>query len=172
LDKLQGFPLLAGGITEMDNQPIHPVIVDNQLIAVSHNGDLKVWTFNNLTESSWPARYGTRTNNKVSGILESDSLSEPQFTLLNQEETYNWPNPAKDETFLRFQTSTNAEIRIIITSLSGRTIYDREITSSGGVPEEHLIDTSGWASGGYFSLVTATANGKTERKLVKIAIVK
>jgi hypothetical protein len=172
LDKLQGFPLLAGGITEMDNQPIHPVIVDNQLIAVSHTGDLKVWTFNNLTESSWPARYGTRTNNKVSGILESDSLSEPQFTLLNQEETYNWPNPAKDETFLRFQTSTNAEIRIIITSLSGRTIYDREITSSGGVPEEHLIDTSGWASGGYFSLVTATANGKTERKLVKIAIVK
>ncbi|MEX2456711.1 MAG: T9SS type A sorting domain-containing protein, partial [Balneolaceae bacterium] len=92
------------------------------------------------------------------------------FGILNTDETYNWPNPARDETTLRFQTSEPGEIKIKITTISGRLIYDQTIESRGGAPEEIQIDTSSWGSGGYLAVVTARVNGKTERKLVKIAV--
>ncbi|MEX0647649.1 MAG: T9SS type A sorting domain-containing protein [Balneolaceae bacterium] len=170
-EQAEGFPLYVGGVTDAKNQPVHPVLADNKLVAVSHKGDVKAWRFPGLSNIQWGSRYGN-TNNKVTGFVDSDSQSEIDFTLLNKEETYNWPNPAGNETTLRYQTGKPAEITILITSLSGRTVYNRTFESTGGVPEEILLDTSPWASGGYFALVTAKADDKTERKVVKIAIVK
>ena len=169
---LEGFPLDVGGISEQSNQPVHPLIVGNRLIAVSHTGDLKMWRFNTMQDVLWSNRLGNSTNNKASGFIESTDSTVPPLTLLNGEETYNWPNPARDETMLRFQTSEPADISIKITTMSGRTIYERDLRSSGGPPNEITIDTSSWASGAYFALVTAKNSGKTERKLVNIAIAK
>jgi len=169
---LEGFPLDVGGISQQSNQPVHPVIVGNRLIAVSHTGDLKMWRFNNMQDVLWSNRLGNSTNNKASGFIESSVSTTPSLSLLNSDQTYNWPNPARDETILRFQTSEPADISIKITTMSGRTIYERSLRSIGGPPEEIPIDTSSWASGAYFALVTAKKSGKTERKLVNIAIAK
>ena len=109
-------------------------------------------------------------NNKITGLLSDADTIQPSFELLNEQETYNWPNPATDHTILRFQTADPAEIQIQITTTSGRLIYSRTLESRGGAPEEIEIDTSNWGSGGYMALISATANGSTERKLVKIAI--
>ena len=169
---MNGFPLYVGSVTGTANQPIHPLLKDNYLIAASHGEDLKVWQFPNMTDTAWTSRYGNQTNNKVSGIIQTLTPGEPVFTLLNKEETYNWPNPAGNETFIRFETDIPAEIRIRITSVSGRLVYDVLTKSRGRLPEEIRIDTSGWASGGYLALIEAKAESKAERKIVKIAIVK
>ena len=171
-EPLQGFPLYVGGVSDQQNQPVHPLITGNHLIAVSHTGDLKTWTFPNMQRIAWPSKYGNHTNNKVSGFIDFDTPPVFDFTLLNRDETYNWPNPALDETYLRFQTSERAEIRIKITTMSGRLIYDQQFESRAGLAEEVLIDTSSWGSGGYFALVEAKSSSVTERKLVKIAIVR
>jgi hypothetical protein len=56
--------------------------------------------------------------------------------------------------------------------MSGRIISDQTFQSKGRVSEEILLDTSSWASGGYYALIEAKANGLKEKKLVKIAIVR
>lgn len=171
-DPLEGFPLLVGGVVDQLHQPLHPVLTGNKLIAVSHSGELKMWEFKNLQNIVNSGRYGNVTNNKVSGIIELNTDPEFEFTLLNENETYNWPNPATDETNLRFQTREQAEIEIKITTLSGRLIFDKTIQSKGGPAQEIVIDTSSWSSGGYFALITAKNSQHKEQKMVKIAVTK
>ena len=169
---LTGFPLLIGSTESAEHQPIHAAFTGNFLIAVSHSGDLKVWEFPNIDTVLWGSKYGNHGNNKITGLLSDTDTVVPTFELLNAQETYNWPNPASDETNLRFQTGEQADVRIKITTMSGRLIYDQTFESRGGLTKEVLIDTSSWASGGYFALVEAKNGNTTERKLVKIAIVR
>ena len=168
---IEGFPLFAGGINSEPFTPVNPLLFDEKLIAVSPDGDLKVWQFKTMSDPLWRSAYGNTTNNKVSSIF----LSEPvavDFDLLNTQETYNWPNPAVDETRIRYQTSVPAEITINITTMSGRLIYSQQLQSRGGVAEEITVDTSSWASGGYFAVVEAKSGSQTERKIIKIAVVR
>jgi len=120
----------------------------------------------------WKAKYGNHPWNKLTGSVEEEVAPDFAFGLLNREETYNWPNPATDETRLRFQLSEPGEINVRIATMSGRQIYNRTIESAGGAPEEIFIDTSTWSSGGYYAVVTARANGRMERKMVKIGIIR
>ena len=169
---LEGFPLLAGSVINKNSQPVHPLISGNKLVSVSHFGELKVWEFPQIQDIQWRSKYGNQTNNKVSGLVDTSAPSGPHLSLLNDQETYNWPNPARDETQIRFQTREAAEIRIKVLSMSGRVIFDQTVQSKGSVSEEILLDTSSWASGGYYALVEAKVNGSKERKLLKIAIVR
>ena len=73
---------------------------------------------------------------------------------------------------MRFQTSGAGQVQIHIIDLSGQLIYEQQIQSRGGNPEEITIDTSQWPSGAYIALVKATVAGKTGSKLVKMAIAK
>jgi hypothetical protein len=168
----EGFPLTVGPVSGSDSDPVYPAINGTYLAALSDAGDLKVWQFNNMGNVLWPSAYGTETDNKVSGLISPSEVPEPQYTLLNKEETYNWPNPARNETFLRYQTLSSSEITITITSMSGRKVYNETIQSRGGLPEEHRIDTSGWASGAYFARVTAASGQQKESKTISIAVVK
>lgn len=169
---MDGFPLLTGGADNAGNDIVHPSFNGQNLTAVSPQGDLRIWNFPNLQNTLWGSKYGNSGNNKITGRQIADEVSEPDFGVLNTAETYNWPNPAKDETYLRFQTSSPGDVQIKITTTSGRLLYNRTVESRGNVPEEILIDTSGWGSGGYLAVITASVNGQKERKLVKIAIAK
>lgn len=168
--QVAGFPLFVGNIQSKQNHPVQAAITGNHLVAISHTGDFWSWTFPNLGTVLWASRYGNSGNNKVTGTLALSSVQPPSFGVLNKAETYNWPNPATDQTFIRFQTEDAGEVRVRIATTSGRLVYDRTVDSRGGMPEEIEIDTSGWGSGGYMAVVSATVNGRTERKLVKIAI--
>ncbi|MGB0348100.1 MAG: T9SS type A sorting domain-containing protein, partial [Balneolaceae bacterium] len=59
---------------------------------------------------------------------------------------------------------------ITIIDLSGRVVYEREIQSFGGSPEEITINTRDWGSGAYFARVEAEVNGRKSSKLIKIAV--
>ncbi|MDZ7757925.1 T9SS type A sorting domain-containing protein [Rhodohalobacter sp.] len=169
---LVGFPLLVGGIQSSNDQIVSPVIFDQYVAAVSPAGDLKVWEFPEMTDISWASAYGNEPNNKSSAFISAGQQQGPDFVLLNKNETYNWPNPAQNNTNIRFQTNGPAEVKIRISTLSGRTIYYRTLQSRGGSAEEISVDTSSWASGGYIALITAEKDGQKESKIVQIAITK
>jgi hypothetical protein len=167
-----GFPLLIGGNTMDNTLPLLPAITPQYLASISPEGRFKVWYFAGMEDIQWASAYGNDTFNKVTGRIEDGTIQEPDFLLLNKEETYNWPNPARNETMIRYQTSEPAEILIKVMTQSGRLLEKLQFQSSSTLPSEHRVDTSDWASGAYYALVEARANGRTERKLVKIAIVR
>jgi hypothetical protein len=169
---VDGFPLHLGGIREDHHAPVNPAWIGDILAGVTPGGELYGWRFPDLGRVHWASGYGNDGSNNVTGYIDDAESPQPTFTLLNREETYNWPNPATDETMLRFETSEPAEITVRIATMSGRTIYDRTVQSRGGYPEEIRINTSRWASGAYFAVLTARAGNQTERKRIQIAVVK
>ncbi len=165
-------PLYAGGVTVSSALPVNPAVLGDTLVAFSQSGDLKGWQFEGLRNPVWSTKYGNDPFNKVTGRLNSGSTISPEFTILNENETYNWPNPADQETNIRFQVKEpGGTVEIHIVTLSGRRVYQRVVQTAGGAPEEIRLDTSRLGSGGYYALIKATVNGRSESKLVKIAVV-
>ncbi len=196
-EPLQGFPLLigAGGFSWGDsdglgdsgvdqasgdlgvNQAsrIHsPGIIGSFVTAIAPSGELSVWEFPNMGRTDWPSRMGPWGWNRAHQTGEELNLpgGEDEQRVLIGSETYNWPNPARDRTMLRFQTSGAGQVQIQIIDLGGQMIYEQQIQSQGGHPEEIEINTSQWPSGAYIALVKATIAGKTGSKLVKMAVAK
>ncbi|MFH5883197.1 T9SS type A sorting domain-containing protein [Halalkalibaculum sp. DA3122] len=170
-EMIPGFPLYVGPAVQAGHQPVHPVIFGTRLYAVSHRGDLKAWALPRLQDTRWGSRYGNEPYNKVTGRISGSAPPEATSSILVRSETYNWPNPARDETHIRYQTSGPGEVKIKIITVSGRIIFDQRFDVRGGSPEEQRISTAGWGSGIYLARVTANVNGKKASKLVKIAVV-
>ncbi|MBO6537164.1 MAG: T9SS type A sorting domain-containing protein [Balneolaceae bacterium] len=168
---IEGFPLYVGGAVGKDVQPIHPVMYNDVLYAVSHTGDLRAWRFLNHTTTQWPGRYGENPYNKVSAYIEFEETSGSDFSVLNKSETYNWPNPANEETNIRFELASAGTVDITIIDYSGRVVFERTVQAFGGAPEEITVNTSAWASGAYFGRIEANVNGKKESKTIKIGVV-
>lgn len=167
---MENFPLFVGSVQDAEFQPIHPVINNKSLYAISHSGELKAWTFPLMSEVLWNSRYGNEPYNKVTGRINSSEQPEFPSNILVHDETYNWPNPASKITHIRYQLREAGSVEIKIISQGGRIIYDESFEATGGIPEEQQIVTSGWGNGIYFALVTATVNGQTARKMIKIAV--
>lgn len=165
-------PLYVGGFTNPASSPLNPVIVNNHVFAVSQQGDVKGWHFEDMATPEWPYKYGAHPYNKVSALIGDAGSGPGNFSILNAEETYNWPNPADDHTNIRFQVADpGGKVEITIASLSGRIIFEQQVDAMGGTPEEIQVNTSSWGNGGYFAIVKATVNGETESKLIKIGVV-
>ncbi|SMO94876.1 T9SS type A sorting domain-containing protein [Gracilimonas mengyeensis] len=170
---MEGFPLYVGAVESADTQPIHPVIYNNHLYALSHDGVLKSWTLPNITNIQWGSRYGNAAWNKVSARVFADADNQASdFGVINGDETYNWPNPATDETNIRFEVAKpGGTVEITVITTSGRIIFEEQLDTPGGYPQEIQVNTQYWGSGGYIARVKATVNGKTETKLIKIGVV-
>lgn len=167
---IEGFPLYVGGSVGADVQPVHPVLYNDMLYAVSHTGDFKAWQFEYFTSSQWPTRYGENPYNKVSATIDFSDNSDNDFLVLNSAETYNWPNPADDHTYLRFELADAGTVEITVIDYSGRVVFEHQLSTIGGIPQEILIRTDQWGSGAYFARVKATIAGKEEVKIVKIGV--
>ncbi len=167
---IEGFPLYVGGANGRLTNPIHPIMDENVLYAISHRGDLRAWQFSNHTSSKWPGIYGENPYNKVSAYIEFSDASGSEFSVLNKNETYNWPNPANEETNIRFELEAAGILDITIIDLTGRVVYENKIQSFGGSPEEITINTRDWGSGAYFARVEAEVNGRKSSKMIKIAV--
>jgi len=172
-EPIEGSTLYVGNISDQNNQPIHPVIHKNTLYAASHRGDVKAWQLDNIADVLWASRYGNSSMNKISGSINTENPHEPSpaNAILVKEETYNWPNPAKDFTNIRFQTSGSGTVEVKIITSGGRIVFDKNYEAKGGAPEEYQISTQNWSSGLYFAMITATVNGQKEQKMIKIVII-
>lgn len=171
-DLLEGFPLLVGGGASGNIATIHPSISEEYLLAVSPEKELKLWMFPNNNSTVWASKYGNGVNNKVSGPTTVNDSNLIFNDLLVSDETYNWPNPAKNFTTIRFLTSESAKVDIDIITPSGKIIYSDSINTIGNIAEEVLVDTSKWASGAYYALVKAETNNQSGQKTIRIAIAK
>ncbi len=173
LNPLDGFPLYVGSLDDTpDAVPVQPLFRENRLYAVSPAGDLKVWEFDRAGRVWAGYMYGSEVNNKIVGRPPESDVAERGFDLLNKDETYNWPNPARDETWIRYQTGEPADITITVASMSGTRLYERRVQSAGGSAEEVLVDTSSWSSGVYYARVRASNGGTEETRLIKIAVIR
>jgi len=146
------------------------LIADGQLLAVSPAGEVRAWFLTELDEVAWGAIYGNQPGNKVGYNMERERLQRAEFGLINEQETYNWPNPAEDHTWIRFETSGPARIDITVITPSGATIFETQSESQGRFPEEIRIDTSSWGNGIYFARVRARNGAESETKLIKIVV--
>ncbi|TYP94764.1 M6 family metalloprotease domain-containing protein [Fodinibius salinus] len=171
--ELDGFPLYVGAVNNQQNQPVHPILKTNILYAVSHEGSIKAWKINNITKVLWGNRYGNAPFNKVSGINNTSPSSNhgDQKSILVKEETYNWPNPAKDFTNIRFKTSGSGHVDLKVITAGGTVVLEKQFNASGGTAEEHRISTKDWSSGLYLAMVTAKINGEQARKMIKMVVV-
>ena len=172
-EPIEGFPLYVGNISDQNNQPIHPLIYNKNLYAVSHMGDVKAWQLNNIDEVLWASRYGNSFRNKVSGSIHTENTQVPSSvnSILFKKETYNWPNPTDDFTNIRFQTSGAGKVEVKIITTGGRIVFNKNFRTNGGAPEEHQISTQDWSNGLYFAMITATVDGKKEQKMIKIVVI-
>lgn len=170
-DLISGFPLYVGNAINKTTQPIHPSFYEDVLYAVSHTGDLKAWKLNNFTSSQWPSRYGNNPFNKVSGDIQLSNSNPVEFSVLNENETYNWPNPANELTNIRYEVEApGGTVEVTIIDYSGRIVFEQTVQANGGTAEEIQVTTRDWASGAYFAMIKATVEGKSESKLIKIGV--
>jgi len=102
--------------------------------------------------------------------MEQERLQRPDFGILNTRETYNWPNPANDHTYIRFETSEPASIDVTVINPGGSTVFETRAESRGRSPEEIRINTSTWGNGVYFARVRARSGSTSESKLIKIVV--
>ena len=158
------FPLLVGRAPAADRAPLGLLFTNQTLHALSAAGEWVSWRFPSanpfLRVRSFQPEFSV-----AGGGTEND-------VLLVRSETYNWPNPAQNETHIRFQSVAGASVNIDIISYDGLPKASHRINQATGVTEEIRIDTSSWSSGVYFCRVEATHQGKKSVKLIKLVVVK
>ncbi len=168
--QVPGFPLAVGA-----SGAAPPLLQAKKMYAVSAEGSLRAWALDGLEAVWWGQLYGNAQHqNYVALAEEPPPQPSPQAAgLIVEAETYNWPNPVRDgRTFLRCMTRRDARVRITIIDAAGSLLDDLELDLRGGAPTEHLWQTDA-ASGLYYARVTATgADGTTDTRLIKMAIIR
>ncbi len=163
---------LLVGPTRDGGSIINPILHDGKIYAVSASGDIRGWELSHRTDQPSAYIYGDPTKNNVSFDGKSTATSPISGSLLVSNETYNWPNPANDHTFVRFQTTGEAEVTTTIIGYSGQKLHEERTTTLGGQSQEIRLDTSNWGNGVYFCRITARSNGKTEHKVITMVVIR
>lgn len=120
----------------------------------------------------WQGTY--RDNDHSNAIWEpavpfSPALSAP---LMPSDLCYNWPNPARGSTAIRYFLNQPAVVRVEIFDIAGDRVASLTGPGTAGLPNEIVWNVRDVARGGYLAVVEAKGAGKTERKTVKIAVLK
>jgi len=93
---------------------------------------------------------------------------------LPADKVYNWPNPVyENQTFIRYYLNGNASsVNVRILDLSGELVATLKGTSVSRADNEVKWDVSSVQSGIYYGVVEADIDGSTEKRIIKIAVVK
>lgn len=158
------FPLLVGRAPVENRAPLGLLFTNQTLHALSAAGEWVSWRF--PTANPFLRVRSFQPEFSVAGVGTENDV------LLVRSETYNWPNPAQNETHIRFQSVFGASVSIDIISYDGLPKASHRIRQATGVPEDIRIDTSSWSSGVYFCRIEATYQGKKSAKLIKLVVVK
>ncbi len=171
MNRVEGFPLTAGSLSDDNDLEPHPLLITgNRLFSVAPSGEVRVWDLPEAGEIAWGRVYGMQAGNKAGRNMDRERSERDAFGILNEKETYNWPNPADDHTHIRFETSEPASVDITVINQSGSTVYQTQTDSRGRSPEEIRLNTSSWGNGVYFARVRARSGGESETKMIKIVV--
>lgn len=167
---IPGFPLSVGGIT-----PSLSTIVkreDDLLLSVtSSNNDIFFWSINSTGDVKWGSKYGDNYNSSSVGSAENKNIIS---TFFPKNKTYNWPNPVYgDITYIRTYVSEDSRVKVKVFDLAGDLVEEFGFMATGGLEAECGWNVSKIQSGAYFAHVEVnSSSGKTESKIIKIAVVK
>ena len=173
---VDGFPLTVNGAIKSS-----PVLlnmdkdVDAELLVASEDGFIHGWDLSGeYKEESFPwVMYGYDARH--TNYFPKENLQPvPQITgdLLPVKMAFNYPNPAKDQTKIRYFLKQNAEVDIKIYDLSGMLVDEFTGPGEGKTHNERIWDCSKYASGVYLCRVEAKSDDDNQVVIFKIALVK
>lgn len=167
---LNEFPLSIGGLFDSD----HSIIKTDDGIsisAVNENSDFYFWNINSNGKVQWGSEFGNNSNSSSSNSAESSEFISEYFP---KNRTYNWPNPVYGtETNIRTYVSEDSQVKVRVFDLAGDLVDQFEFQALGGFDTEYVWNVSSVQSGAYLAhLEVKSNNGKTESKIIKIAVVK
>ncbi|MFV1979778.1 MAG: hypothetical protein ACC655_01375 [Rhodothermia bacterium] len=164
-----GFPLAVGG-----GGLTTPLLADSALFAVSADGKVGGWVISGVGEVEWGQLYANPANTSYIASSGQPPQEPETSSLIDEQETYNWPNPVNDGTTrIRVKTREQSDIRMTVIDLSGTLVFESLLgVSPPGVPTEFE-----WrpevGSGVYYARIEATAtNGESATKLIRIAVIR
>jgi len=110
---------------------------------------------------------------KEAGFSEI-SKKENNIDALDETNVYNFPNPFKDKTKIRFSLDTQKDVKIIITDLAGKIVWQKNINSYETRPGVNYIEWQGIndmginVSNGTYLYKIITDDKTVIKKIVKI----
>jgi hypothetical protein len=129
------------------------------------------WRLSNSGKISWANYFGNNFNNSFLEKAESSEYISEYFPL---NRTYNWPNPVYgNETNIRTYVSEDSNVDVKVFDIAGDLVDEFEFFANGGLDTEFSWNVENIESGAYFARLEVKSNsGKSETKIIKIAIVK
>ena len=168
---VDGFPISAGA--QLNGVPIL-FINDGKLslAAIDKNNSFSAWQIGaNEGKLYWSEENGNGFNQSFAEAASKNQFVN-EFFPMNR--AYNYPNPVYDgTTFIRFYIAEDAKINIKIFDLAGDFVAEINENGRGGLDNEVKWDVGNIQSGVYLARIEANGvSGKTENKIIKIAVVK
>ncbi len=168
---IYGFPISAGS----DLAAVPVLYVQGGKIsyaALNKKMNLSAWNIG-LTEGTtfWSEDYGNSDN---SAFVKAASAQNQETGFFPENRAYNYPNPVYgSQTFIRYYVSEDAKINIKIFDLAGDYVAELNDDAHGGMDNETVWNVGDIQSGIYLARIEATGvGGKTDSKIIKIAVVK
>lgn len=167
---ITGFPISSGSANA-----VHPVLQNDselKLYLINEQNELVGWSLG--TSGNTNGWYSQFANNFNNAFYEASSRGTVNDEFFPVDRAYNWPNPVyEDETHIRFYVNESADITIKIFDLAGDLVDEITDKAVGGLDNEVTWNVSQVQSGVYFAhLNVAGVSGKTENKIIKIAVIK
>ncbi|PIQ08371.1 MAG: hypothetical protein COW71_11990, partial [Ignavibacteriales bacterium CG18_big_fil_WC_8_21_14_2_50_31_20] len=119
----------------------------------------------------WTEENGNASN---TSSVAAASSSEKIAAFFPQSKAYNWPNPVYDGvTNIRYYVSEDSKAGVTIFDLAGDLVAKLSGNGIGGFENEIVWNVKDIQSGVYFAHLEVTSNsGKTDTKIIKIAVIK
>ncbi len=169
-----GFPLSISG--ECLTSPA--VYYESNLVYLfvpSVDGYLYAWTIKPgsiRADILWSGYLRDEKHSNYSVKL-SQILPSPSADILDKNEVYNWPNPVYDDfTFIRIKTFYDAKVNVKIFDVSGLKVDEFNVTTSANFEVDLKWDVRNVQSGIYYARIEANALGRSDVKIIKIAVVR
>jgi M6 family metalloprotease-like protein len=175
--RLDDFPLSADAtdgrspvIGQIDSDPGMEVAVGSSA-GTLHGWNLASAELTSGWQMSWPiwGYNNARTNQApTSPYQPSSSAGAPPSNW-----TYCWPNPTEgDQSFIRIALNYSADLKIRIFDLAGSLVDELHGQVNPLAPVDVSWHLNSVQSGVYFARVQATGVGRSDMKILKIAVVK
>jgi len=167
---IDGFPISSGKIATVPT-----VFTENGKTAlgvVTENNQFMSWNISQYDgKKFWTEENGNASN--TSSVAEANS-SEKITEFFPQSKAYNWPNPVYDGfTNIRYFVSEDSKAKVTIFDLAGDLVAKLDGNAIGGYDNEIVWNVNDIQSGVYFAHLEVTSNsGKTDTKIIKIAVIK
>jgi M6 family metalloprotease-like protein len=171
-----GFPLPVGGPVTSS-----PILLnldkddDVELLVACDDGFIYAWDLPGEDDAEnlpWPMYGFGPGHTNYFPIEELPDIPSLAGNLLPQKTAFNYPNPAEDETVIRYFLKDDAEVGIRVYDLSGMLVDEFPGPGVGRTHNEKVWNCSQYASGVYLCRVEAKSSGESQVVFFKMALVK